>query len=214
MAERYFLAMIKHLRQHEEVMLYAHILSFDDAESEEVVSFLEQQYKAEVLSYPYTEPAFDNVSALWAAKTVYVAAQLMLYREHKPDDLQSLLHVFEGEITAGAILSVDLCLRFLPDIIFNLKAIDSQDALIELLEGILTKWHYSGIAYMTEIEEPEMEAVVSDPCMHQLYVNRIIEYKKMKHALLPGCRSLIAANLGDLGHVYWNEFKLATTPDE
>ena len=133
----YFLKMIRTLRQQEEIMLYGNILQVTDAEAREVVVFLEKEYEAEALNYPYSIPSFDDTAALWAAKTVYIAAQLILYRETKNEALPLILPDFTGDVTPAAILSCDLCLRFLPTMIVQLKAIDSEDELIQVLENLL-----------------------------------------------------------------------------
>ena len=78
MAKHYFLKMIQALRQHEEIVLYQNVLNISEIEAAEVGAFLEFEYKQESLSYPQLIPYFDPIAALWSAKTVYLAAQLIL----------------------------------------------------------------------------------------------------------------------------------------
>jgi hypothetical protein len=211
MHQQYFLQMIRQLREAEEVMLYANVLRPSEDEQLAVIAWLHTEYELELVGYPHTPPAFDAAAACWAATTVYVAAQLILYREQKESDLSALFPEFEGNMNAAAILSADLCLRFLPDMLHQLKVIDSQDALIEVLEKLTEQWHYSGMRCDLLPENLDFEHIVSDPCVLQLYANRIIDYRKLKLSLHPACREAVKSSLGMYGEALWNEFKLVTT---
>lgn len=207
MKQNYFLNMVQHLRQHEEVMLFGNILHINDTDADETVAYLQEQYLTESLEYPYTAPPFDAAAALWAAKTMNMAAQLLLYRENKPDDLAGLFPAFDREMTGASVLSADLCLRFLPDALRELKIIDSLDPLILILENILQQWHYSGIHYPLDLGKINFEAGLSDPCMRQLYLDRIIHYKNMGLAQHGLFRNHISAALGLYAPHYWKEFQ-------
>ncbi len=202
--------MIQSLREDEEVLLYNNILKIEEDEASKVVEFLELEYATEVLNYPYKTIEFDSEAALWAAKTVYVAAQLILYRENKEIDLEILLPKYKLELTASAIVSSDLCLRFLPDMIVQLRMIDPEDLLIEVLDNILLQCHYSGISYELEVEKLNFTAIEANKCLHQLYANRIANYRKLRLAEHPVFNELISANLGIYGNELWNNFKKNT----
>jgi len=214
MTSYYFHDMIRTLRQHEEVVLYCHLLSAGQEECDLLTAFLQKEYEREAASWPYHAPPFDPGSALWAARTVYIAAQLILYREHKPADFVSLFPDHDGAYTPSAILSADLCLRFLPDMIVQLKMIDSEDELATALEKILLRWHYSGVRYPLETDGLPMEMITTDNCLLQLYANRVITHKKIKLAQLPALRETIAASLGMYGREFWNDFKHETATHE
>lgn len=210
MKTNHFLNMIAKLRQHEEVMLYGHLLQVQVEDSMEVQVFLKEEYERESVDYPYTIPAFDPAGALWAAKTVYFAAQLMLYRRHEEKELDQILSDFPGVINPAAMLSADLCLRFVPHMITQLKLIDPEDALIEVLERQLRQWHYSGVNYALEIDQLDLSLISRDPCLHQLYCNRIITYKNLTLALNLNFKERIKANLGIYASEFWDDFKLET----
>lgn len=199
--------MIQLLRKHEEIMLYDNVLEITENDSKEVIAFLEDEYKMESFGYPYTCPAFNEQAALWGAKTIYTAAQLMLYREHKEADLSQLLPDLSTNPDSSEMLSADLCMRFLPDILKQLKRIDGEDKLISLLEDKLVCWHFSGVNYLLDIQQINFENSVSNPCLHQLYADRIILNKKMQLAKHPAFESLIAAGLGMYAAELWKEFK-------
>jgi MoxR-vWA-beta-propeller ternary system protein len=213
MLREYFATMIKQVRQQEDIMLYGNILTIDQLESIETIEFLRNEYEREALEFPYTAPPFDKDAALWGAKTVYIAAQLILYRENRDTELSVLLPPFSAELTPSAIVSADLCLRFIPDMLIQLKLIDTEDALIALLEEQLCVWHYSGVKYPLKTELPDFQKITSNDCLYQLYINRIIEYKKLHLAKLPEFKEGVAANLGMFPQVLWNDFKLEMSID-
>ncbi len=207
----YFLPVIERLRREEELVLYGNILLPVEGEKEAVTRLLQQEYEREAIGYPYTPPAFNGSAALWAAETVYTAAQLILYREHKPGDLGSLFAPYNGETGAAAILSADLCLRFLPELHTRLKLIDPEDQLLKLLEQILATWHYSGIALVQPVEQLDNSILLADPCLRQLYVNRIITCKRTPLAQHAAWKDQVQGNLGIFAPVFWKELNTATT---
>jgi len=214
MVDNYFLNMIQNLRRDEGILLYNNILKIEAHQAKEVVAFLRQEYEDETLDYPYLAPDFDADAALWAAENVYIASQLILYRENQETDINLLLSDFDLEITPAAIISCDLCLRFLPDMLIQLKLIDYEDVLINSLERILTQWHYSGVKYDLDIASLDFTPMVTNNCLMQLYSNRIIEYKKISIAEHPVFKKRIAANLGMYGSEFWDDFKKITAIDE
>lgn len=199
--------MIKHLREQEEIILYDSMLNIPQADQKEALSFLQQEYQRESLNYPYTPPPFNEQAASWAATTLYTAAQLMLNREHQEADLSLLLPDYTNNPDPSELLSADLCLRFLPDILQQLKLIDRDDALISILEQKLITWHFSGVNYILAIEKIDFQHIQDNPCLHQLYADRIILNKKIRLAKHPAFESRIAANLGMYAQELWKEFK-------
>lgn len=212
MANNYFLKMIQTLRLNEEVILYNNLLDISAMEVSEVVEFLRDEFTKESTSYPYYNelPEYNPEAAMWAAQTVYISAQLILYRANKEKDLALLFPPATFGINASTVLSADLCLRFVPDLLNQLKLIDSEDGLIDILEKTLVEWHYSGIAYPLKADTLDFTPMVNDYCLLALYVQRVIEHRKITLAKQAPCKELIKAQLGDYGQDLWNDFILAT----
>ncbi|RYE24810.1 MAG: hypothetical protein EOP51_06145 [Sphingobacteriales bacterium] len=208
MSTDYFISVIMNMRQQEDIVLYDNILHATAYEEVEVIAFLQEEYDREALNFPYQAPEYNDAAALWAAKLVYVAAQLLLYRKNTEEELPALLPDFAGDTSPDAILSADLCLRFLPDILLPLKLIDHEDGLIDMLETILTRWHYSGIKYELDTSKLATDMITSNSCLKQLYVNRIIEYRKMRLAQHPAFVHTVTANMGIYAGEFWNDFKI------
>ncbi len=213
MTHTFFLDMIQTLRAKEEIILYKNILSISALEKENIILFLEDEYQTEALDFPFTPPAFDSAAALWAAETVYYASQFILFRENDETKMEDYFPSFQFDVTPATILSVDLCFRFLPDMLRQLSLIDAEDSLIVILEKYLKTWHFSGINYTLDFKEIELEVIFSNPCLQQLYLNRITTHKNIPLAKLPKINQLLKANFGIFEETFWPNFKTLNVND-
>ena len=204
---KYLLQSVRQLRQQEEALLYGYLLTPSEEDQAETVRFLEAEYHRESPEYPYLVPPFNPAAAGWAARTVYLAIQWIVYREHTAKELAHLLPDYPGEATASALLSADLLLRFLPDIITQVRLIDAEDHLVNLLEDKLHRWHYSGVAYPLTPERLSFDAVTVDACVYQLYVDRVITHRNVFLAHHPALEEGIRASLGMFAPNFWQDFE-------
>lgn len=199
-----FLETIYHLRTIEQIILYDRMLTIPENEVKEVGEFLRDEYERECLEYPFNPPEFDAHAAIWGAKTVYFAAQLLLNRTDTAKDLGMLLPYYGKEITPAAMLAADLCMRFLPVVVREMKNIDPDDLAIPRLQQNLNVFHYSNIGGEHVADEYDF-TLFRDDCLRQLYQNRIVARKDKKLAQLPEIRPLLLADFGDYKSVYWKE---------
>ncbi len=204
----YFYDTIYQLRTNEEMTIFEKIVEFSEEDVKLVKDFLQIEFEEELINIPCEPVKYEANAAIWGAKTLYTACQLILYRENKENDLPQLLPSFDGEINLSTILSVDLCLRFLPQIIQETKYIDPDDKLIEILELILTNWHYSGIGYLLKEDELNSSIFINNKCFEQLYVDRVIEKKDVNKLKIPEIKMAVKAALGIYSTQYWSELKL------
>jgi hypothetical protein len=200
-----FLETLYHLRTVEHVMLYKGLSAIPYKEEQDVIQFLEAEYERESIDYPYTPPSFSAGAAIWAAKTVYVAAQLFLYRDNKADEMSSLLPPYTKTVDASAILSADLCLRFLPSIKYALETVDVNDPLLPVVEQHLQHFPYSGIGHEGELLILDATVILKNDCLRQLYLDRVTERKAIKWAEEPIIKSAILSNMGNHKHDLWRE---------
>jgi hypothetical protein len=210
--DNYFLMMLRAIREQEELILYDNIFQVSELQQHQANEYLRQVYHHESLEYPHQAPSYDTHAGIWAAQTLYVAAQLLLYRQQNGSDLATLFTDFTGEKNASAILSADLTLRFLPDIIQQLDEINPEDELIPILEKQLYHWHYSGISHPLLVEKLDFSVEVSDPCVQQLYANRIIEFQRKPLAETPFFSTIVGASLGIFVKDYWKNYSSETSP--
>ena len=209
-----FLQTISSLRMLEELIVFGKMEIIPESDYKDVITFLEEEYLEESTGFPMNVPAFNAEAALWGAKTIYAAACVLLDRNQNNNELDLLFPPYAGNIEAGSILSVDLCLRFLPPILFQLKRIDVEDEAIMLLENILATWHYSGINYQLNYSKINFTTISDNVCMYQLYCDRIIQFKNLELAQLPVFNSHIKGCLGLHTHIFWNELKTANKINE
>lgn len=208
--EEYFFKMITHARTEGEVILYENIPDIHPDEVEKTLRFLEDEYNQEKCTYPLLEqsPVFDGEAAIWAARIFYYSSQLLLFREQSNNEVRSLIQPYNKQITPSAILSADLILRFMPDLLSELKLIDDTDVLIDWLENILNTFHYSAVGYHLENEEPlNFDIVDQDMCLKQLYIDRVIDRNHLELSRLPALHDAIEAQLGIYQKELWNKFE-------
>jgi len=198
-----FLQAIEHLLATDKVVLYRRIDEVSTSESEAVTALLKEQFDREAAGYPGTTPCWHPEAAAWAARVLFHAAQLVLYRSHDAESLEHYFPVFDRTKTADAVISADICLRYLPDVLRFLAEIDVDDALIPVLESVLGEWHYSGLLADPTPEPADLTTVVENDCLARLYADRVIKTKNEAMAARPELRSLVLTALGDHGATYW-----------
>lgn len=203
----YFLEAIQRLRQTEEMILLDKIVDISAIENQKVIEFLSAEYEQEKWNYPSVAPAFEPSAALWGAKTMYFACQYLLNRSHTMKTVNTFLAAYEGTISAGAMLSADICLRFLPQIATQTRLIDADDKLLIILENLLKIWHYSAINYRFHTENVnfnfENEAIFKDTCFFRLYIDRIMERKDIVLAKNAFFLNHIKGDLGMYEATFW-----------
>jgi len=204
----YFFDTIYNLRNSGQLILYNKIFTVDIRDEADVTDLLKVEYENECFEYPFTPPAFDAAAALWAAKTIFISAQLILHRDMEAHYLPSILPAYTAAITGGAILSADICLRFLPQLLTQIKLADPEDALRHILEECLRVWHYSGIGYNWPLENIGFDDIVADKCILQLYINRIISRKDKRLAGTATLHPHVKAALGDYEHFFWKDLSI------
>lgn len=206
--QTHFYNTIFQLRTSEDLILYDKVVDISSYEDELVIEFLKNEYEEESLNHPFTPPIFDEKAALWASKIFYLFSQWIVYRIQEIDELERLILPFEFPKTVSAVLSADLCLRFLPLIKMETNYIDPEDPILIHMNSIMKDWSYSSIGYLDETENLDITELDTNLCLKQLFVDRVMERKDKKMAKLPPIYSHIKASMGDYQHIFWKEFNL------
>ena len=198
---------ISHLRQEENIILYTWLNESNSTQDKEIILFLENEYDNEQLDYPFNPPKFNEKAGLWSAKIIYYTAQFILYRKDSKSSISRFIQPYDDELTPSAILSGDLCLRFLPFLIDELKNIDPEDTLIGDLKSILMRWHYAAIGTDIDTSNINIQPYMNHPTVKQLYLDRVVSRKAIAFADHPTLNSEIIAHLGIYKSQYWNELR-------
>lgn len=207
-AQSPFLDTLFLLRQEECITIFTDLQEISRKEENDVAEYLETEFEKERLEFLSDTISYDKEAAVWAAKVLYHSAQLYLIRENTAKDLNRLIPPFNGKRDASAILSADLSLRFLPQIILALQQADPEDRLIKLLENILIRFHYSAVGFDLELEDINWEQELKDGTYRKLYLERIVEKKSYQLAEIPYINNLLIAEFGLYKDVFWRELKI------
>ncbi|WP_336687673.1 hypothetical protein [Chryseobacterium bernardetii] len=209
-----FLDTVFLLRKNECITLFSNIRAISSTEEQEAEVYFEAEFEKERLEFLSDQLTCNKTTAVWAAKVLYYSAQLYLVREKTADNLDNLIPEFKGTRDISSILSADLSLRFLPEIIFALNSADPEDPLIKILEEILTEFHYSGVGYDLELGKVNWEEELKDKTYRKLYLERIVEKKAYKLAEIPFINKLLMAEFGMHKEAFWRELKIITEENQ
>lgn len=209
-----FLDTIFLLRKSECITLFSNIQTISPKEEEEAEMYFEAEFEKERLEFLSDQLFCDKITAVWAAKVLYHSAQLYLIRENTVNNLENLIPKFKGMRNISSILSADLSLRFLPEVMIALNSVDPEDPLIKLLEDILTEFHYSGVGYELDLKGVNWEEELKDKTYRKLYLERIVEKRDYKLAEIPFINTLLMAEFGMHKEAFWKELKIITEENQ
>lgn len=179
--ESYFFDTVEHLLERGDLILLSRFVEPMEEEEDYVAQILQSRFEEERSGFPYEQGEFKKEAAVWAAKIVFIAAQLLILRDAPDDKLAGLFPEFEGSPSIDDLLSADLCLRYLPEVIERAEDIDVFDELITILDGFLAKFYYSGIGREgLVIEEEWNNHWESSNAFRILFVERILERKAQR----------------------------------
>ncbi|PTX99870.1 hypothetical protein DB346_18850 [Verrucomicrobia bacterium LW23] len=178
-----------------------------DADAERIVEDMDFFARA---NCPGTAPPLDVKAAVWAAALLYRACQFLHARELDMDIIAPAMREpcpCPPELPA-TIYSVDLTLRYLPDVLRIAAKLAEDDPFLPLLHALARDWPLSGVGCATitpaaaDAGAPaarSLDAVLGNAALAALYRDRIITWND-KARLLDDARvrSLVSAALG--GH--------------
>ncbi|WP_411811151.1 hypothetical protein ACLB9Y_13960 [Chryseobacterium scophthalmum] len=196
------------LRKEGALTIFSDLKTLSEKEENEAEDFFESEFEKERLDFLSDKIPFNKEAAIWAAKILYHSVQLYLIRKDTAKDLEKLIPQYQGEKDVSAILSADLSLRFLPQLLDALQVADSTDPLAKMLENILHQFHYSGIGLDLNLEKINWEEELKDKTYRKLYLERIVEKKAYKLAEIPYINQLLIAEFGMYKDIFWRELKI------
>lgn len=199
----FFLDSISHLRTHGHLIISDDLLKTTRTEDDEIVLYLEQEFEKECLTLPIEAPQFSAKAALWAAKIVYYASLLLLHRKDTKKELEVLFPNFDGPQNVSTILSVDLTLRYLPQIYMELESIDHQDPLVGIIKTLLEIWQYSSIRSNFKVDEINTSPYLKSPVLKQLFLDRIVNKKALNWAQDETINPILVQYLGFYKNDIW-----------
>lgn len=199
------------LRKEGAMTIFSDIKLISQKEENDAENYFESEFEKERLEFLSDDIPFDKEAAVWAGKVLYHSAQLYLIRKDTAKDLEKLIPQYQGKIDVSTILSVDLSLRFLPQIVDALQVADSTDPLLKILENILQQFHYSGVGFDLNLEKMNWEEELKEKTYRKLYLERIVEKKTSQLAEIQYVNRLLIAEFGIYKDAFWRDLQIINT---
>lgn len=169
------------------------------AEGDEVLTQYERVQRD---SWPGTPPEFDLSAGRWAGLSMFRACQFASYRDLGPADIQHEFgQAFSDARTPAAHYSVDLTLRYLPDLWRFAQTAADDDPLLVVLAQWAADWPISSVGLVgTGFSRPEsvvsIDEFAHDVSLLQQYVDRIFATGDKTRLGDPQVQCLVRAALG------------------
>lgn len=188
------------------VTVAGNLHAFQREDIHQAAMILEQQYERDILRMPYEAPSFSQEAALWAAKYLYVATQLMMLRDEDAETVIRQLPVFPELISPKAIYSVDLTFRYLSDLFDLARGLAPEDLLVLTLQKTAVDWPFSsvGMSIKTEVDPG---IVLDHPSLRYAYIDRIISARDNSRLEHPAIAELVQEALGGHASTLWPGFQ-------
>lgn len=126
---------------------------------------------------PCTAPHIDTGAVRWGAITLFRACSLLSHRDADAATVSRMMSdTFQGESRTPSIhYSIDLTLRFLPDVMRYARAASPDDPLVHELKRISCEWPLSSVGIEDiDIDDVSLNGILESDCLEKLYVDRIL----------------------------------------
>ncbi len=154
--------------------------------------------RRERLEFPGEAPALSLSATRWAAATFYRACQLLVCRDVPAAKVTGAFTTYPGERSPETHYSLDLVLRYLPDLIGTARRLAAGDTLVDALVGVALKWPLSsvGVPGLKPEDLSEIDTLVGHRGLRQRYADRIIAHDDASRLQHPAVRRSVLASLG------------------
>jgi len=158
-----------------EVVVEGQLKPFLEADVATAGRLLKRIYEEECVDLPFEPPRFDQAAAIWSAQFLYRAVQFALLRELDDQSIQQELQPFPSPLTPSAVIAVDLCMRYLPDLFKLVRGLAPDDILLIYIRRTAAQWPYSAVGMGLMDGGSEVTTILSDKGLRQVYLERVIE---------------------------------------
>ncbi len=158
-----------------------------------VLEAFEHEYRK---GLPFHPPALSREGLLWGALAVHHAASLLTYRDASAQQLHRIL-AGDGPVdqSAAVAYSVDLTLRFLPDLVRLARAASPGDPLVGVLLAWAGRWPLSSVG-IKDVVVSGACGWLDDPCLRQMYADRILAEQDLTRLTELRARDAVRESLG------------------
>ena len=154
---------------------------------------LEQDYRLEL---PGTPPALHPQAMIHGALTVYRVSSFLVHRDADPEVARRIISEPWSQPTSPEVCySVDLTMRFLPDLIRLAKAASASDPIIDDLKRLACEWALSSVG-IADLPPANIAPFWENDCLARLYVDRIFAVKDRSRLENASVREAVRAAIG------------------
>lgn len=168
-------------------------LSEEPTDFQEAARELDRAVRPEM---PFDPPPAIESAATWSLQILYRGCQFLAYREVEAETVQRILTVPCPDAPCPSVCySVDLAMRYLPDLLTLTRGIAPADPLVVSLLALARAWPLSSVG-LTDLGVQDLSTFIDHPSLRQLYVDRIIERRDLSLLGHPAVRESVAAAIG------------------
>jgi hypothetical protein len=163
----------------------------------------------------FDAPGLDLPAAVWGAVVLHRAVQCLVFRDRGPEEVAAALSAPGPEPPSPAVVySVDLTLRFLPDVVRLARAAAPDDPLVARLLELGRQWPLSSVG-VAGVGAVNVESFIGDPCLRTLYIDRVLRTEDVGRLDDARVRQAARAALGEFTELSPRvAAALATSPGE
>ena len=172
---------------------------FNPSEILDALKKLERMWRCEL---PEDPPEFLPEAAVSATQILMAVCRAVVHREVSMEETEQVIQrvCLAEDNTASQHYSMDLVLRFLPQVADRARRISEGDALLDLLGRIGQKWPLSSVG-MKGCHPEQLPLALQHPTLWRMYIDRIISTKDVARINISSVRDAIAASLGPFPHL-------------
>ncbi len=167
----------------------------------DVLLALDAQARAEA---PCVAPVFDVASATWAVEAIYRACAVFVDRDKDEDAAAALLTPAKAgpDPSPAVIWSVDLVFVQLSELWRLAKGLREDDVLRHYIVAVGSHWPLSSVGIPgCTLESDSLRSIEVNPCLRQLYIDRILRCGDLDRLRETWVRTAVAAAVGPHGEL-------------
>ncbi|MEM7383342.1 MAG: hypothetical protein AAF514_00225 [Verrucomicrobiota bacterium] len=160
-------------------------------------ALLQTEEARERLRAPHNAPDYQPEAALTGATILFRACQALVDRDLSPTLLEDVLTIPDLPSDHETIYSLDLTLRFLPDLFELARARSPEDPLVRQLSEMAEKWPLSSVGIPDlETDSEAVDHLLGHPSLRQTYIDRVFKRTDISRLNHPGVREGVATAIG------------------
>lgn len=172
---------------------------FDERRAANAVSQLERLWRLELPGVP---PAFLPGLAIMATQILMAACRAVVHRNLSAEQTKNSIRQIRLTLghSASEHYSVDLVLRFLPQVSERARRISESDELLEVLSFIGRRWPLSSVG-MLDCAPEQLPAALQHPALWRMYIDRIISTKDVSRVNISSVHDAVVAAIGPFSNL-------------